>query len=51
LAACPLTTGSSGRGASSSMTSTAGVPSSKVLAAMAVRNSGEFGLTPGNPGC
>jgi hypothetical protein len=50
LAACPLTTGSSGRGASSSMTSTAGVPSSKVLAAMAVRNSGEFGLTPGNPG-
>jgi hypothetical protein len=29
------------------MTSTAGVPSSRLLASMAVRYSGEFGLTPG----
>lgn len=39
-----------GPGASSSMISTAGVPSRRVLASMAVRNSGEFALTPGNPG-
>ena len=41
---------SSGRGAMSSMTSTAGVPCRRVGLPTSVRNSGEFGLTPGSPG-
>jgi signal transduction histidine kinase len=43
LAAWPLTTGSSGRGATSSMTSTAGVPSIRQTQSNCARHSGEFG--------
>jgi hypothetical protein len=39
-----------GPGAMASMTSTEGVPCRRVGFSTSVRNNGEFGLTPGNPG-